>query len=97
MAALLARRETEGLSLRAIAEDAGIPFGTLSWWSWRLRQDPTPALDAEGGFVELVATAQSEPSAADLVVALGNGVDLRVRRGTDVDWLREVVVALRTC
>jgi len=56
MAALLARREAEGLSLRAIAEDAGIPFGTLSWWSWRLRQDPTPAVDAEGGFVELVAT-----------------------------------------
>ena len=71
MAALLARREAEGLSLRAIAEDAGIPFGTLSWWSWRLRQDPTPAVDAEGGFVELVATAQPEPSDADLVFALG--------------------------
>jgi hypothetical protein len=30
MAALLARRESEGLSLRAIAEDAGIPFVTVA-------------------------------------------------------------------
>ena len=40
MAALLARRERDGLTLRELSEKTGIPFGTLSWWSWRLRQEP---------------------------------------------------------
>lgn len=37
MSALLARRERDGRSLRRLSNETGIPIGTLSWWSWRLR------------------------------------------------------------
>lgn len=55
MAALLARRERDGLSLRALSEETGVPFGTLSWWSWRLRQDPVHRPRNEQ-FVEVAVT-----------------------------------------
>lgn len=92
MAALLARRETDGLSLRALSEETGIPFGTLSWWSWRLRQNDTPR---DGGFVELVAAAPTADGA--VVVRLDNGVAVEVQAGTDARWLGDLVAALRSC
>jgi hypothetical protein len=39
MEAWLARREREGWSLRQLAEQSGIPIGTLSWWSYALRRE----------------------------------------------------------
>ncbi|MFN9705391.1 MAG: IS66 family insertion sequence element accessory protein TnpA [Planctomycetota bacterium] len=66
MAALLARRERDGLSLRAFSEETGIPFGTLSWWSWRLRQDSSGE-SGGSGFVEVVASGRS---ARDAVVVV---------------------------
>ena len=38
MVALLARREHEGLRLRFLPDEVGIPIGTLAGWSWRLRR-----------------------------------------------------------
>ncbi len=38
---LFALREREGLSLRELAAQSGIPVGTLSWWSHRLRAEAT--------------------------------------------------------
>jgi hypothetical protein len=95
MAALLARRETDGLSLRALSEESGIPFGTLSWWSWRLRQGPGARTPAEGGFVEVVATGGGVREA--VVVRVGRDVEIEVPPGTDVTWLRDLAVALRAC
>lgn len=94
MAALLARREREGVSLRRLSADSGIPFGTLSWWSWRLRQ--LAASERGGrGFVEVVAAdGQVE---GEVVVRLDNGLAVEARAGTDARWLREVVAALRSC
>ena len=93
MAALLARRESDGLSLRALSEETGIPFGTLSWWSWRLRQ--VPAKGERGGFVEVVASgARNE---GEVVVRIDNDVAVEVSVGTDVTWLRELIAALRSC
>lgn len=95
MAALLARRETDGLSLRALSEETGIPFGTLSWWSWRLRHGTDARTPAEGGFVEVVATGRSVREA--VVVRVGSDVEIEVPPGTDVTWLRDLAVALRPC
>lgn len=92
MAALLARRESEGLSLRQLSEESGIPFGTLSWWNWRLRHDDT---QHTGGFVELVAAVPRTDGA--VVVRLDNGVAVEVGPGTDARWLRDLVAALRSC
>ena len=94
MAALLARRERDGSSLRQLSEESGIPFGTLSWWSWRLRQ----LAEREGrgrGFVEVVAADRDV--AGEVVVRLDNGLAIEARAGTDASWLRELVAALRSC
>lgn len=40
---LFSLRECEGLSLRELADRSGIPVGTLSWWSHRLRTEAAPA------------------------------------------------------
>ena len=43
MEEVLAFREQEGLSLRQLSEEFGIPVGTLSWWAHRLRGEGEPA------------------------------------------------------
>lgn len=92
MAALLARRERDGLSLRQLSEDSGIPFGTLSWWSWRLRQGPVHRSAAEQ-FVEL----EVAPAAVGDVVVRFADVEIAAAAGTDTVWLGNLVKALRSC
>lgn len=60
---LLSLRRSKGLSLplRELSNRSGIPFGTLSWWSHRLRSE---AEAAGGGFVELVETGSVAPQAS---------------------------------
>ena len=94
MAALLARRESDGLSLRQLSEESGIPFGTLSWWSWRLRQ-VAGCEGGGGGFVEVVAA--DGHVGGEVVVRLDNGLAVEARVGTDARWLGELVAALRSC
>ena len=97
MAALLSRRERDGLSLRRLALESGIPVGTLAWWSWRLRQDSggDRVVEGGGGFVELV---ERRPHAPDgVVVVLTSGVRVEVASGFDADLLRSVVEALQAC
>lgn len=96
MAAMLARRERDGLSLRDLAERSGIPVGTLAWWSWRLRQERRQ-VDDEGnrGFVEVVAAAVQQN--ASVTVVVGDGLRVEVTAGFDEELLRSVVRALRSC
>lgn len=99
MAALLARRDRDGKSLRDLSKESGIPLGTLSWWTWRLRQKPVQSArprraEKKGGFVEVVASAKC---ARDVVVRLGVGVEVEVPTGTDVTWLRDLIAALQPC
>lgn len=74
---LFALRDREGLSLRGLAQRSGIPFGTLSWWSHRLREE------ARQGEREEPAPAFSEVRVVDGDLADGaaEGVDgaLRLR------------------
>ena len=96
MAALLSRREQDGLSLRRLAEESGIPVGTLAWWSWRLRQDDGRSDDeVKGGFVEVVAAGVQETSSVAIVI--GSGVRVEVTAGFDADLLCSVVRALQSC
>jgi hypothetical protein len=94
MAALLARRERDGLSLRQLSKESGIPSGTLAWWSWRLRQQPDDGQGAAGGFVEVVTSSRVD---GEVIVRLENGVAVEVPTGTDASWLRELIAALRSC
>jgi len=97
MAALLSRREQDGLSLRRLAEESGIPVGTLAWWSWRLRQGGEGDSDvaASGGFVELIE--QRPHQGAAVVVVMPSGVRVEVVAGFDPEVLRSVVQALQAC
>lgn len=96
MAALLARRERDGLSLRRLAEESQIPIGTLAWWSWRLRQTERRSHDSgPAAFVEVVAAATS--SATKIAVVLDNDTRVEVEAGFDPELLRSVVRALRPC
>jgi hypothetical protein len=97
MAAILRRRASRGLSLRALAEETGIPLGTLAWWSWRLRQDA--ARDEANEFVEIhVADVEAECSSRSPIrVELGDDICVAVDSGVDLDLLRQVVAALRSC
>lgn len=95
MAALLARRERDGLTLRELSEESGIPFGTLSWWSWRLRQMSAEDARGSSAFVEVVASGACNDS--EVVVQLDNGLAVAVRGGADTRWLCELVAALRSC
>jgi hypothetical protein len=96
MVALLSRREQDGLSLRRLAEESGIPIGTLAWWSWRLRQRDAKADDEGGGeFVEVVAAEPQECSG--IAVMIGSDLRVEVTAGFDVELLRSVVRALQSC
>lgn len=97
MAALLARRERDGLSLRELAAKTGIAAGTLSWWSWRLRQDSQEKPEDRGGFVEVVAEPAVRSRGVQVAIELENGIRLEVDDEVDVERLRKIVGALQTC
>lgn len=94
MAALLARRERDGLSLRALSEEVGIPIGTLAWWSWRLRHGD-PREQKPGRFVEIVSEARHAHSS--VVVRVGSEIEIEAPSGIDVTWLSNLASALRSC
>jgi hypothetical protein len=97
MAALFARRERRGLSLRQLSEETGIPVGTLSWWSWRLRDDSSVDRRAGSDFVEVVPEPGVAVPRGAVVVELRNGIRLEVEGDLDVDVLRRLVGALQSC
>ena len=96
MAALFARRERDGLSLRALAKETGIPVGTLSWWSWRLRQEQEDEPPESAGFVEL-CVARPSSATGDVLVRIGDDIEVVVPLGTDTVWLRDLVASVRSC
>lgn len=94
MSAVLARRERDGLSLRGLSDATGIPIGTLSWWSGRLRRGNDAEQDARN-FVELVPEATG--TSCCLIVRVDNGVEIEAPSGIDTTWLSNLVSALRSC
>ena len=81
MERLLSRREREGLSLRALADETGIPVGTLSWWSHRLREESRPAFrevrvtdDAGDGVSAMDRETTSRSQSGAVRVQLPGGV-----------------------
>ena len=89
---LLARRDADGTSLARLAAESGIPIGTLSYWSWRRRQQGT-----NPSFAEVVVHA--EPCAIDAArggqpmfeLALANGRRVTIAAGFDAGDLRRLL------
>lgn len=92
---LLSRREVEGLSFARLAEQSGIPIGTLAHASWRRRQRP----EAGRGFTEVVvrevpattSPATSRSGQPMFEVALTSGRRITIAAGFDSEDLRRLL------
>lgn len=94
MAALLARKERECLSYRALEEETGISRATLASWASRLRREGAANRSQPvAPFVELIATDPTEEQTAGLELVVGAHV-VRVRPGFDPATLRRLLAAL---
>jgi predicted transcriptional regulator len=96
MISLLARRDREGLSYRALEELTGISRNTFAFWASKLRSEsdiheaPKP-----GRFVELVAADDSPAAESPIEIVIGDRV-IRVRRGFDAPTLSRVLSTIAT-
>ena len=90
----MARQRRGEVTLRRLAEETGIPLGSLNWWSWRLRQDEGNDGD-ESAFVEVPAAAGDRRDG--LTIVMPTGLRIEVGNGFDAELLRSVVRALQPC
>jgi hypothetical protein len=86
----LAAQATSGLSARAWCREAGVAYGTFSYWHRRLGGEAVWAP------VRLIPVLDETPSPAGLCVAVG-GARIEVAQDFDADLLRRVVAALSPC
>jgi len=92
----------QGLTLKALAVESGVPAGTLGFWAWKLRQEtlrPGPASDApRTGFVELVPGPDERVAENRRVeIVLAGGRRVVVDDNVDEDRLVRLVRALERC
>ena len=92
MARLVARWRTSGGSRAAFARRHGV--SGWSFWYWcRKLSETTPPRTAPM-FVPVRVTPEAEAPSIEIV--LSDGARVRVREGTPVEWVRAVVMALRS-
>lgn len=67
MRRLMAEGERDGLTVRATAERAGIPSGTLAWWRCEIRRRDALRRRTEAGpvFLEVVTPSHAAEPAAE--------------------------------
>ncbi len=109
---ILERQAKSGLSIRAFAEESGIPAGTLSWWKSELRrrdrdmdaERPETVGDASTPIsfvpIGLVPEDGAEASRPDstIEVALPSGVTVRVSgEVVEESLLRVLRAVVSTC
>lgn len=100
-ARLVRRWEQSGQSCKEFAAEEGLAWSTLSWWKWRLRSKRQGAQPRKSKaterpveapavrVVEVVPATRAPDGAVELV--LSDDVVVRVRRGFDVETLRQVI------
>lgn len=100
---LFAAHARSGLSLRAFAEDRGIPPGTLSYWKHELkRRDATRAPEKENSVrflpVKVVPPTMTPPATAvGYEVLLGRDCVLRLPRDFEVARVAALMKAVSSC
>ena len=78
MRELLQEQERSGISLKAFAAAAEIPYTTLAWWRSRLRREDAPRFVPVR--VEQERRAAVELVVGDVVVRVADGDDAAVAR-----------------
>ena len=93
---LLALRESSGLSLRALADRSGIPAGTLSWWSHRLRREAPKHSFAEVTVdgIESSHVAVADSDLPEIVVRHPDGVSVELRGSAARQVVERVLVRI---
>jgi hypothetical protein len=86
----LSEQAASGLSARAWCRQAGVAYGTFSYWRRRLQGELPLAA------VTLIPVVDEAPSAAGLRIVVG-GARIEVASEFDADLLRRVVAALSPC
>ena len=87
MRELVQEHERSGVSLKAFAAAAGVPYTTLAWWRARLRGDGEPRLVP-------VVVVKDEFAGIEIVV---RDVVVRVPHGTSAEATARLVRALLSC
>ncbi|HNB60610.1 MAG TPA: transposase [Phycisphaerales bacterium] len=87
MRELVQEHERSGVSLKAFAAAAGVPYTTLAWWRARLRG---------GAEARLVPVVVAQDELAGIEIAVGDVV-VRVPRGTSAEATARLVRALAAC
>lgn len=96
-ARILEDAEASELTQSAFAQAHDINPRTLSWWKWKLQQEPeSDKRPADMDFVEVVmASSPAPPTSSSLRVQLGDrSVYAVVEFDTDMPLLRRVMEAL---
>lgn len=95
---MLDELEGSGEPLESFCRRRSIRRSTLYWWKWKLGSSERRS--APGTAIRLLPVAVSAaggaaPRGADVVVIDVADVQVRVAIGTDVDYVRALVAALR--
>ena len=76
---LLATRESQGLTFKALAERSGIPLGTLSYWSHKLRREARRE-ERPQSFIELqpAPAVEEDPETSHAAVRIEHSSGLTI-------------------
>lgn len=90
---IVARQERSGLTIRDFARRNGLNANTLTWWRWRLRQEPLPSPELVD-FIE-AQVIEHRPEQSGIEVRLDHlGVRITIQEDTDFQKLRRLLEAL---
>jgi len=95
--------ERSGQTLAGFCGPRGIRPATLKWWQWYLRSKAAGiAESASAGenvrlvAIDVVAPPSATSAAVGTLAILVAGAELRIETGTDVAYVSELVMALRS-
>lgn len=86
MRELLQEQERSGMSLKAFATAAEVPYSTLAWWRSRVRDGATPRL--------VPVVVQDDTCGVEIVVG---DVTVRIAAGTSAAATARLVRAIASC
>lgn len=93
--AILAERESTGLTYAEMSARTGVAATTLSWWNWRRRREQR--VKGQTQFVELVPLADTSTERSHIELVTRAGVSVRVPPGFDTETLRAVLAVVDRC